>query len=112
MISIENGGREFVTKGDNNPGADKRTALSQNVIGIYVTHLPFLSFFGRFLSTSLGITVMVFLVFVIIFSVFLPDIINALREKSKKEKFDQLVKEEIEKLKAENAEKREDNDEK
>lgn len=101
VVDVLNGGTEFVTKGDNVPVKDKQTAKAVNVIGIYEKNLPKLSVIGRFLSTSIGITVMVFMMFAIIIAVFLPDVLAALREKSKSKEIDRLVQAEVERLKSE-----------
>ena len=100
VVEIKNDGREFVTKGDNNPGVDGYTARASKVIGIYSGNLPVLSFFGRFLSTSFGITVMFLLIFGITLVVFLPDALKYFKKKSKDDKINELIKEEIERLKS------------
>ena len=100
VIAIENGGAEFVTQGDNNLARDKQTAKAGNIVGIYERNLPVMSFFGRFLSTTFGITVIVLLIFVMILVTFLPDILAAVRARSKKAQIDAIIQDEIDKLKA------------
>ena len=91
---------EFVTKGDNNPGRDKQTARAKNIVGIYERNLPVMSFFGRFLSTSGGITVIVVIILGMVVATFLPDVLGAMRERSKKAQIDAIIKDEIDKLKS------------
>lgn len=105
VVEIVDGGREFVTKGDNNIAADSYTAKADKIVGIYRKRLPVLSFLGRFLSTAGGITVMAILMLAIILISFLPDITEGMRKKEevkKQAEIDRLVQAEIEKLKAEN----------
>lgn len=102
VVEIKSGGAEFVTKGDNNPGVDKDTAKARNVIGIYSSNLPVLSVFGRFLSTPIGITVMFLLILAITLAIFLPDILAYQKKKTKQQRIESLIKEEIENLKAQN----------
>ena len=102
VVEIKNGklGTEFVTKGDNNPGVDAYTARSSKVIGIYDRNLPVMSIFGKFLSTTIGITVTIFLIFGITLVIFLPDALKYFKKKSKDDKINKLIKEEVERLKS------------
>ena len=97
---ILNDGAEYVTKGDNNLAIDKQTAKAGNIVGIYERNLPVMSFFGRFLSTTGGITVIALLIFLMILITFLPDVLAASRAKSKKNQIDAIIQDEIDKLKA------------
>ena len=110
VIEIAAGGKEFVTKGDNNPGPDNYNARAVNVIGIYKKNLKVLSFLGRFFLTPLGITLTIIIMLALILPAYLPDIIAAVREKVgktddaiKQAKIDELIKKEVERLKSENA---------
>ena len=100
VIAVENGGAEFVTQGDNNLARDKQTAKAGNVVGIYERNLPVMSFLGRFLSTPFGITVIVLLIFVMVVLTFLPDVLAAVRARSKKAQIDAIIQDEIDKLKS------------
>ena len=102
VVDITADGNEFVTRGDNNGKNDDVTAKAQKVVGVYSTNLPFLSAIGRFLSTALGITVMIILIFGINLAVFLPEVFEYQKKKMKKAQIDSLIKEEVQKLKAQN----------
>ena len=100
---------EFVTKGDNNPTADDYTAKADKIVARYKRTLPFLSRIGRFLSTGFGYVVTMTLVFALFMAIYVPDIIKASRKidedikAARAEKIDKLVKEEVERLKREGA---------
>ena len=108
VVEIKNGGSEFVTKGDNNSVEDAYTAKADKIVGVYVKNLPVLSEFGRFFTTKAGLIVTVIVILGIMAAVYLPDMIKSRREsaakaaKEKQEQIDRLVREEVEKLKAEN----------
>ena len=108
VVKIVNEGREFVTKGDNNPGEDKQTAKASNVIGIYRRRLPLLSVLGRFLSTSGGISVMALLILAVVILAFLPEILEYSKKSAKDKKVEAIIAEEIEKLKTEEQSKQTD----
>lgn len=103
--------REFVTKGDNNYVADRFTAKAANVVGVYERNLPVLTIFGRFMSTGMGVMLVVLLIFVIMAAVYLPDVIRFNREhtaelkQKKQDQIDQRIREEVERMRAENADK-------
>ena len=102
------GANEIVTKGDNN--YEKDAPINRDsVIGIHQKNLPVLSFFGRFFTTPVGITVTVLIVLAVMILLYFEDIaalVNTVtgkkNEKQKQEKFDELVKAEVERLKAQN----------
>ena len=106
VVGYAKNGRDFITKGDNNPEKDTVPARADAVIGIYSRNLPVMSFFGRFLSTAFGITVMAMILFLITLITFLPDIVSSIRQKqdeTHKQDMEELIKKEVERLKAEEA---------
>lgn len=111
VIEIKGNNEEFVTKGDNNFGEDKYTAKADNIVARYIRVLPFLSGTGRFLSSEIGIMSVTMLMLGLMVLLYLPDMYKGLRlkqtvqEEERKKELDRIFKEEIEKLKAENAEK-------
>ncbi len=100
---------EFVTKGDHNVVEDKYTAKAGNVVGIYRKNLQILTFFGRFFSTSMGIIVTITLILAFVAIAYLPDMISATRERTKKleakkqQQIEERVRQEVERLRAEGA---------
>lgn len=107
VIKVFDDGR-IQTKGDNNGGPDAPITRG-TVVGIYQRNLPVLSFFGRFFTTPVGITVTVLIVLAVMILLYFDDIaalVNTVtgkkNEKQKQEKFDELVKAEVERLKAQN----------
>lgn len=111
VIEIKGNNEEFVTKGDNNFGEDKYTAKADNIVARYIRVLPFLSGAGKFLSSEIGIMSVTMLMLGLMVLLYLPDMYKGLRlkqtvqEEERKKELDRIFKEEIEKLKAENAEK-------
>lgn len=101
---------EFVTKGDNNYVEDQYTAKAENIVGIYEKNLPLFTNFGRFFTTPLGLVATIALVLMILLIMYIPDIRAATRrhseelDRKKQEQIDELVRLEVEKLKAQNAE--------
>ena len=102
------GANEIVTMGDNNNEKDA-PINRDSVIGIHQRNLPVLSFFGRFFTTPVGITVTILIVLAVMILLYFEDIaalVNTVtgkkNEKQKQEKFDELVKAEVERLKAQN----------
>lgn len=106
----------FVTRGDNretNKADDRYPASAGKLVGRYVKTLPFLSVMGRFLSSAVGIFAVVLIFLLILMLLYLPDMARIVRqaERAKKEKaalMDDLVKKEIERLRAAEKEKGED----
>lgn len=106
VVEIVGGGSEFVTKGDNNPAADRYTAKGANVLGVYEKQLPLMTSFGRVLSTTQGIMITFTMIFVIFLIIYVPDMTRAAKRKQEeadrieKARVDALVALEVEKLRA------------
>lgn len=106
VVEVIGDHEEFVTKGDNNAIADKYTAKAENIVGKYKRNLPILSVFGRLLQTPTGVIISVTLMFGIMLLLYVPDMVKAtkertaLLEKKRRDQIDELVKQEIEKLRA------------
>ncbi|MBR5922217.1 MAG: signal peptidase I [Clostridia bacterium] len=103
------------TLGDNNNGAVDKPITRNLVIAKYCRNLPVLSFFGRIFTTPIGITVTILVVVVIMVLLYFEDISALFNASSKKkaeaekqQKIDELIKAEIDKLKAEDS--KNDND--
>ncbi|MBR6918291.1 MAG: signal peptidase I [Clostridia bacterium] len=99
---------EFVTKGDNNAIKDAYTAKSWNVLGKYVRNLPVLSVIGRFFFSSAGLVTAIVLILGIVAAMYLPGMLRSGKKKSdeleeeRQREIDERVREEVERLKAEN----------
>ena len=112
VVSIIGNNEEFVTKGDNNVSEDKYTAKASNVVAKYVKILPELSDLGKFLSSPIGIMSSSVLMLGLVVFLYLPDVYNILKnkqesqEEERKKELDRLLQEEIEKLKANDSEKK------
>ena len=107
VIGIIGDNEEFETKGDGNPGPDKYTAKAENVVGIYVKTLPVMTSIGRFMFSSIGIIITITAVFGMIMIIYVPEIAKGTRrraeelEKKKQAIFEERVRAEVERLKAE-----------
>ena len=68
VIAIDNQGNSifFETKGDNNSGPDGWRVPAQNLMGVYVTRIPYVGLLSLELRGPLGITVIILLVALII----------------------------------------------
>ena len=68
VIAIDSQGNSlfFETKGDNNPGPDGWRVPAQNLMGVYVTKIPYVGLLSLELRGPLGITVIILLVALII----------------------------------------------
>ena len=105
---IEIRGNEFVTKGDNNAVADSYTAKADRIVGRYEKNLNVLTAIGRFMFSGIGILITVTFIFVIVMVLYIPDLMKAIKdneskaEEKKKAQIDELVKQEVERLKREN----------
>ncbi len=109
VVGIVGDNAEFITRGDANLKNDDYTAKAQNVIGVYVGTLPVLTAMGRFLFTGMGMIITVTVVFAIMMAMYVPEIVRATRrrteelEEKRKAIIDEKVREEVERMKAENA---------
>lgn len=108
IIGVTDGG--FITKGDNNAVQDQYPARSENVVGRYVQNLDLLSQFGRFLSSRMGLVSMICLILAITMGMFLPEMRrlraqqDAQAEKQHEAVIDELVRQEVERLKKQHEE--------
>lgn len=106
VIEIVGDNEAFMTKGDNNFLPDQYNARAENVVGIYLKKLPVLSVFGRLLQNQMGIIIAVTIIFALVLIIYVPDMIKANKErtaeieKKRRDRIDELVREEIEKLRA------------
>ena len=68
VIAIDHQGNAifFETKGDNNPVADGWRVPAQNLMGVYVTRIPYVGLLSLELRGPLGVTVIIVLVALII----------------------------------------------
>lgn len=104
VVEIVGDHAEFVTQGDANAVSDRYTAKADKVLGVYVRNLPVLTAFGRFLASGIGIMIAVTIIFIIFMLMYMPDLIKKNEERGKelekrrRERIDELVREEIEKL--------------
>ena len=109
VVEIIGDNEEFVTKGDANVANDKYTAKAENVIGVYEKKLPFLTAIGRYLISGVGTLTAVIIICVITMLMYLPtfrkaksDLDREIEEK-REARIDELVRLEVERLKAEGA---------
>lgn len=112
----EQGIIEFTTRGDNvrtNIKEDDYPASGEKLIGKYVKTLAFLSIMGRTLSNTVGVFVLIIVIMSILMIIYLPDMSRIVKQaeeirKNKKKEIDELVRLEVERLKAEAERKKED----
>lgn len=106
VIEVIGDHEEFVTKGDNNVLPDKYTVKAENIVGKYKRNLPIISVFGRLMQNPMGVIITVTVIFAIILLMYVPDMRKATKERSaiieknRRDKIDELVKLEVEKLRA------------
>ena len=106
---------EFVTKGDASSVNDSYTVKAENVVAVYEKNLPALTAVGRFMFSGIGMMMSVTAIMIITLLLFLPEIKKSSKEwsaeieKRRREQIDELVKAEVERMKAEDAEKAEAN---
>lgn len=79
VASAENG---FVTKGDANNASDIEPVLSENIVGKVIFKIPYAGSIIAFLKTPLGMTILVFIGFLLIE---LPILLRKGRNKTDKE---------------------------
>ena len=108
IVKGDDGKTEFITKGKNNPNNDLYTAKADKVVGKYQRKLPVMTSFGRFLSTAVGITVMLFIILLVTLATFIPGMIESIRKKSKNAAIDEITQDELEKLKSRESENRDE----
>jgi len=61
IIEDQNGGRRFVTRGDNNPSVDRGERTIEDVLGVVVLRIAVIGYVSLFLHTTIG-----FIIFTII----------------------------------------------
>ena len=111
VIEIIGDHEEFVTKGDANLIKDGYTAKADKIEGVYVRNLPALTSLGRFLFSGIGLVVSVAAVLLLIILMYVPEIVRATRrrsaelDKKRQEMIDERVRAEVERLRAEDAKK-------
>lgn len=109
VVEIIGDNEEFVTKGDANAVEDNYTAKADRVVGRFEKNLPILTKIGRFMYSGIGIMISITFIFIIFMIMYVPDIVRATREKGrlleekKQEQIDELIKQEVERLKQEHA---------
>lgn len=111
VVEIIGDNEEFVTKGERAGQNDSYTVKADKVRAVYVRNLPLLTRIGRIMRSGIGVMVAVTVVLVLTMILYLPDL-QKLRKKKTEElemlrqkQIDDLVKKEVERLKAEDANK-------
>ena len=106
VVEIIGNGEEFVTKGDNNLVPDNYNARAECVTGRYIRNMPVMSGFGRFLASGMGIAMTLTVIVAFFAAICLPSLVKSAEDKGKKAEedkqklIDELVKAEVERLKA------------
>lgn len=102
-------GGSFLTKGDSiYSGVDDWTVAQSDVVGVYVKNLNALTFIGRLFFRGYGLILCIALFAFLCAFCYIPDIVAGIKEAQKEKEderrrqIDLLVKEEVERLKAEN----------
>lgn len=54
VVEILDGGKAFLTRGDNNLGNDQYPARAESVVGIYEKTMPVMTVAGRFFQSKIG----------------------------------------------------------
>ncbi|MCR5693821.1 MAG: signal peptidase I [Clostridia bacterium] len=107
VVEIIGDNEEFVTKGDAAYENDTYTAKARNVLAVYEKNLPALTSIGRFFFSGIGIMVSCAAILLITMLLYVPEMVRANRrqaeemEKQKQEQIDELIRQEVERLKAE-----------
>ncbi|MHA2425613.1 MAG: signal peptidase I [Candidatus Thorarchaeota archaeon] len=57
IIEDQENGRQFVTKGDNNPTNDRGERTIEDLLGVVVLRIPFIGHVSMFLQTTLGVLI-------------------------------------------------------
>ena len=84
VVEITDGGKSFVTKGDNNLGNDKLPARAESVVGVYEKGLPVMTVMGRVFQSKIGFAVIIILaVLLTIWSLAWDPIKKMIKEKKK-----------------------------
>jgi len=91
----DNDNYSFVTKGDNNPVNDSELAQGDNLIGVYVKKIPFLTKISDVLNNRVAFFLLVLIPALALFT----SEINDFTKKIKKVKEQELIEKEIERLK-------------
>ncbi|MBO4366118.1 MAG: signal peptidase I [Clostridia bacterium] len=108
VVEIVGDHAEFVTKGDHNLAEDHTTAKADKVLARYVRNLTVLSSLGRFFTTPAGLAVALVCIALFCLLLYLPEIRKAVRKKKeakakeeaeKQAILDEKIREEVEKLK-------------
>jgi len=98
-------GKEFITKGDNNPIRDAEHVYAEDIKYSYVGNLHMLTFFGRVLASESGFMIFlssIMLVVILVSIVSIKKTRNESKEELKEKEIDRLVKEEVERLENQN----------
>lgn len=104
VVEIIGDHAEFITQGDANPVSDRYTAKAEKILGVYVRNLPVLTAMGRVLASPTGILIALSFLLLIVLAIYVPGMLKANKqreaelEKRRRERIDELVREEIEKL--------------
>ena len=99
---------EFVTKGDHNQVEDAYHVFPEDVVGRYVRNLPIVTRFTRLLSTKMGLMMIIVVVMAVMMLLYLPDLKKSLKKqeeeaaKSHEEFIEEMVRQELEKMKSMN----------
>lgn len=62
IVKIKGGGKQYITKGDNNDGPDIKPVLSQNIVGVYTGFtLPYVGYVVHFADSQQGVALLMIL---------------------------------------------------
>lgn len=106
VVEIIGENEEFVTKGDAAQINDKYTVKADKVLAVYEKNLPFLSNIGRIMFSGIGIMISVTVILFMTMLLYIPDIMKATKKKTvelediKQKQINELIRKEIERLKA------------
>jgi len=98
--NVENKSLVFTTKGDNNPIVDEYKVSEDNLIGIYVRNLPILSFISRMFRTKAAFLLLVVPALILV-ALSLKDVFSAAKDIKTEKSKEELIREEVERLKKE-----------
>ena len=84
VVEITDGGKSFITKGDNNLGNDKLPARAEAVVGVYEKGLPAMTVMGRVFQSRIGfVSIIILAVLLTVWSLAWDPIKKMIKEKKK-----------------------------
>jgi len=85
IVEVNAGGKQYITKGDNNDVADSEPVIAENIVAHYTGFtVPYLGYIAHFFSTKQGIALMLILPGILLLGYSVINISQALQQIEKK----------------------------